>query len=62
MNIEMLLKEFKNIRVHEERTKIFYEHYIDQLEDEKVKETLVSIRDDEIMHMRLADKLIEIVS
>ena len=41
MNIEMLLKEFKNIRAHEERAKNFYDHYIDQVDDdidEKEKE------------------------
>lgn len=62
MNIEMLLTEFKKIRVHEERAKVFYDHYIDQVDDEKVKEILTSIRDDEVMHMQLADKLIEMVS
>ena len=62
MNIEMLLKEFRNIKTHEERAKAFYDHYIDQVDDEKVKEVLTSIRDDEVMHIRVAGKLIEIVS
>ena len=62
MNIKMLLEEFRKIRVLEERAKIFYDHYIDQVDDEKIKETLVSIRDDEVMHMEIADKLIEMVS
>lgn len=62
MNIEMLLKEFKNIRAHEERAKNFYDHYIDQVDDEKVKEALTSIRDDEITHIKIANKLIESVS
>ena len=62
MNIEMLIKEFKKIRAHEERAKIFYDHYIDQVDDASVKGTLASIRDDEIIHMELADKLIEMVS
>ncbi|MFC1570267.1 hypothetical protein ACFL4E_00605 [Candidatus Omnitrophota bacterium] len=62
MNIEMLLKEFKNIKDHEERAKNFYDHYIDQVDDEKVKKVLISIRDDEIRHIKIADKLIETVS
>lgn len=62
MNIEMLLKEFQEIYVHEERAKVFYDHYIEQIEDDEVKKELVSIRDDEIMHMQIARKLIDMVS
>lgn len=62
MNIDMLLKEFQEIYVHEERAKVFYDHYIEQVDDEEIKKELISIRDDEIMHMQLAQQLIDMVS
>ncbi len=61
MNTEMLLKEFREILVHEERAKAFYDHYIDQLQDEGVKSQLSAIRDDEVTHIKIARMLIESV-
>jgi rubrerythrin len=62
MNTEMLLKEFREILASEERAKHFYDHYIDQLDDEEIRNKLISIRDDEIRHIKIAQKLIEHVS
>ncbi len=62
MNIEMLRKEFTQILALEERAKAFYDHYIEQVDDPKIKEQLTSIRDDEVMHVAIARKLIEYVS
>ena len=62
MNIELLKKEFMEILTLEERAEHFYSHYIDQIEDEDVKKTLTSIRDDEKIHVQIAKKLIEYVS
>ena len=58
----MLRKEFQNILSLEERAKHFYDHYIEQIEDAKVKKELTSIRDDEIGHIKIAKKLIALVS
>ncbi|OGW74715.1 MAG: hypothetical protein A2Z72_07865 [Omnitrophica bacterium RBG_13_46_9] len=62
MNTEALRKEFQSILNLEERAKYFYDHYIDQLENEKIKNQLVAIRNDEISHIAIAKKLIEYVS
>ncbi len=62
MNIEMLSKEFRNILSLEERAKHFYDHYIDQLDDERIKRLLISIRDDESRHIGIANELIGLVS
>lgn len=62
MNTEMLLKEFNKILEYEQRAKFFYDHYIEQVEDEEVKNILLMIRDDEEMHIKVARKLIEYVS
>ncbi len=62
MNTEMLHKEFEKIAVLENRAKIFYDHYIDQIDDEDVKEQLISIRDEEIEHIEIAKELIELLS
>ena len=62
MNTEVLLKEFKKILEYERRAKYFYDHYIDQVEDEEIKKQLVAIRDDERLHIKIAEKLIECVS
>ena len=62
MNTEILLKEFRNILSLEERAKHFYDHYINQISDEKIKNQLVSIRNDEIDHIEIAKKLIDLVS
>jgi len=62
MNIEMLKKEFQEILTHETRAKIFYDHYIEQIDDPRIKERFISIRNDEAAHMKVAEKLIELVS
>ena len=62
MNTKMLLKEFQNILTLEERAKRFYDHYIEQISDEKIKEKLISIRNDEIAHIKVAKRLIELAS
>ena len=62
MNTEILLKEFQKILTHEERAKHFYDHYIDQIEDEEIRKQLISIRDDEVSHIKIAKRLIEYVS
>lgn len=62
MNTEMLLKEFNKILDYEQRAKFFYDHYIDHVDDEEVKNILVMIRDDEEMHIKIARRLIECVS
>jgi len=62
MNTEVLRKEFEDILELEERAKHFYDHYISQLEDEKIKKILVSIRNDEIKHIEIAKELIGMVA
>jgi len=62
MNTEMLLQKFRNILSLEERAKHFYDHYINQISDEKIKNQLISIRNDEINHIEIAKRLIELVS
>ena len=62
MNTEMLLQEFRNILSLEERAKHFYDHYINQISEEKIKNQLISIRNDEINHIEIAKRLIELVS
>ena len=62
MNTEVLRKEFEKILGYEERARSFYDHYIEQVEDESIKKQLISIRDDEVSHIKVAKKLIEIVS
>ena len=61
MNIDLLLKECNEILSLEERAKHFYDHYVDQVNDKTIKDTLTSIRDDEIAHIEIAKKLIELV-
>jgi len=62
MNTEILLKKFQQILIHEERAKHFYDHYIDQVDDREIRKQLISIRDDEINHIKIAKKLVECVS
>lgn len=62
MNTDMLRGEFKEILVHEERARAFYDHYIEQVEDDRIKAELSGIRDDEIAHIRIARELLDIVS
>lgn len=62
MNIEMMRKEFQDILTLEERAKHFYDHYIDQVDNEMIKKQLIFIRDDEIRHIEIAKRLIGYVS
>ena len=62
MNTDILLKEFQKILTCEERAKHFYDHYIDQIEDEEIRKQLISIRDDEVSHIQIAKRLIECIS
>lgn len=58
----MLREEFERILAYEERAKAFYDHYIDQVDDHKIKKLLTTIRDDEVVHIAIARKLIGYVS
>ena len=62
MNTKLLLERFQNILVREEKARYFYDHYIESIEDEEIRRTLISIRDDEIAHIEIAKRLIESVS
>ncbi len=62
MNIEMLLEEFEKILLLEEEARDLYNQYIDKVDDANIKQQLISIRDDEIMHVKVANKLVEYVS
>ncbi len=62
MNTKLLLKEFNDILTLEERAKHFYDHYIEQIDNEKIKGQLIAIRDDEIRHVEIAKRLIKIIS
>ena len=61
MNIEMLKENFGEILEHETRAKYFYNHYIDQINDPEIKKILESIRNDEMIHMKIAQELIDAV-
>lgn len=62
MNTDTLRKEFDSMLEMEKRAKYSYDHYIDQVDDEAIKQKLTEIRDDEIMHIKIVERLIEIVS
>ncbi len=62
MNTEMLRKDFQEILELEERAKHFYDHYISQLDDERIKKILIAIRNDEIKHIEIAKKLIALTA
>ena len=62
MNIEGLRKDFQEILELEERARHFYNHYISQLDDERIKKILISIRNDEIKHIEIAKKLITLTA
>ncbi|MFH1380784.1 MAG: hypothetical protein ABIH57_01245 [Candidatus Omnitrophota bacterium] len=62
MNINLLRKEFEKILAVEEDAKNLYDRYIDQIADVDIKNKLISIRDDEIAHIRMAKQLIDVVS
>ncbi len=60
MYIDNLKKTFEEILEHEQRAKCFYDHYIEQTENNEVRKELMSIRDEEKAHIKLAGKLIDI--
>jgi rubrerythrin len=62
MNTEMLKKEFEEILSFEKNAEIAYDDYIAKVDDEEIKEKLISIRDDEIRHIKIAETLIECLS
>ncbi|MFQ5952637.1 MAG: hypothetical protein ACE5JK_04435 [Candidatus Omnitrophota bacterium] len=62
MSIEILRKEFQGMLVIEQRAKNFYEHYIDQIDDRAIKKQLIAIRDDEVIHIKIAHALIKCVT
>ncbi len=62
MNTEALRKDFQEILELEERVRHFYEHYISQLDNERIKKILISIRNDEIKHIEIAKKLITLTA
>ena len=62
MNTEMMLEQFREMLVLEERARHFYDHYIDCLDEGDIKEQLTSIRNDEIKHIEVVKKLIGYVS
>ena len=62
MNIDVLRGEFEEILSYEKRARHFYDHYIEQVDDEEIKKQLTSIRDEEKAHIKIAEKLIEYVS
>ena len=58
----MLKKEFEEILGFEKNAKTAYDDYIAEVDDEEIKEQLISIRDDEIRHVEIAKMLIEYLS
>ena len=62
MNTDLLREEFRKILDYEKRAENFYNHYIDQVDNKEIKEKLISIRDDETEHIKIAEKLIDLVS
>jgi hypothetical protein len=58
----MLRKEFKKILILEKRAKVFYDHYVDLVNDKDIRERLAAIRDDEVRHIEIAQKLVDYVS
>jgi len=61
MNIDMLREGFQEILEMEKRAKYFYDHYIGEIDDDEIRMKLIEIRNDEIEHIRIAEKLIEYV-
>ena len=58
----MLKREFEEISGFEKNAKIAYDYYITQVDDEEIAKQLISIRDDEIRHIEIAEALIELLS
>ncbi|MBL7073187.1 MAG: hypothetical protein ISS33_05350 [Candidatus Omnitrophica bacterium] len=61
MSIDALIEGFQEILEMEKRAKYFYDHYIDQIDDEEIRLKLTEIRRDEIEHIQIAEKLIDCV-
>jgi len=61
MSIDALIEGFQEILEMEKRAKYFYDHYIEQIDDEQIRSKLNEIRLDEIEHIQIAEKLIECV-
>jgi len=61
MSIDALIEGFQEILEMEKRAKYFYDHYIEQIDDEEIRLKLTEIRCDEIEHIQIAEKLIECV-
>lgn len=61
MSIDALIEGFQEILEMEKRAKYFYDHYIDQIDDEEIRLKLTEIRRDEIEHIEIAEKLIDCV-
>ncbi|MDP8217858.1 MAG: hypothetical protein P9M03_03930 [Candidatus Theseobacter exili] len=54
--------KFIKILANEERAKHIYDHYIEQIDDDQIKLQLIEIRDDEVKHIEIAKKLLDISS
>lgn len=61
MSIDALIEGFQEILEMEKRAKYFYDHYIEQIDDEEIRLKLTEIRRDEIEHIQIAEKLIDCV-
>jgi len=62
MNIDMLREGFQELLEMEKRAKYFYDHYIVEIDDDdEIRMKLIEIRNDEIEHIRIAEKLLEYV-
>ena len=61
MSIDALIEGFQEILEMEKRAKYFYDHYIDQIDDEEIRLKLTEIRRDEIEYIEIAEKLIDCV-
>ena len=59
----MISKEdFEKLLKIETRARDYYNELLEEISDERVRKNIESIRDDEISHMKLAERLIELVS
>ena len=59
----MISKEdFENLLATETKARNFYDELLGDIVDEKISKNIEEIRDDEIRHMELAQRLIDIIS
>ena len=59
----MISKEdFENLLKIETKARDFYDELLKDIRNETVRRNIESIRDDEIRHMKLAQRLIDIIS